>query len=165
MCVWQFLRSLSVWSRWVSQKFCFRYPKLINISQLNSFSLWRKTSTISRVLWKLCIHVCYRLMFSTLIDYSSQPEKSTISLSKHVSNKLSLQWCRNCLWSEKTILQSVTQVVHLRGRHVMGDIIVTCTWVLELFVAEQLSAVQTSVAAEELAVLPAPANQTKHTCI
>ena len=37
----------------------------------------------------------------------------------------------------------------------------TCTSVLGLFVVEQLSAVQTSAAVEELAVLPAPANQTK----
>ena len=41
----------------------------------------------------------------------------------------------------------------------------TCTSGLELFVAEQLSAVQTSVAVEELAVLPAPANQTKEICL
>jgi len=54
----------------------------------------------------------------------------------------------------------VTQAVHLTGQH---DWILysTCTLGLELSVAEQLSAVQTSVAAEELAVLPVPAKQTK----
>ena len=42
-----------------------------------------------------------------------------------------------------------------------GDHNSTCTSGLKLFVAELLSAVRTSVAAEELAVLPAPGKQTQ----